>query len=201
VIAAISGALGRRRLRRWLVVLSVIGVVNALIGAGTLSAFSGSTGNASDVVTAGTVTIGTNAGSAILSMAGGRPGSTATGCIKVTFTGSLPSTVRLYQTLSGTLAPYLTMTVTRGSYDSTCSSFTADATNYIGAGAGVIYSGLLSGFPTTYGAGLVDPTAGSPETWTTGEVHAYRFVVTLNDDDNAQGLSSSATFTWEARNT
>ena len=81
-----------------------------------------------------------------------------------------------------------------------CTNFTADSTNYIGSGAGVIYAGLLSAYPTTYGAGIVDPTSGSPETWTTSEAHSYEFVISLNNNAAAQGLSSTATFTWEARN-
>ena len=45
----------------------------------------------------------------------------------------------------------------------------------------------------------MDPVAATPESWTTGEVHAYRFEVTLTNDA-AQGLDATQSFTWEARN-
>ena len=39
------------------------------------------------------------------------------------------------------------------------------------------------------------------ESWTTGEVHAYRFAVTVQDTNSAQGKNANQVFTWEARNT
>ena len=75
-----------------------------------------------------------------------------------------------------------------------------------GSGAGVVYSGLLSAYPSTWAAGVVDPNnCGAPpcpaESWTNPTNRVYKFAITLANDNNAQGLSSSATFTWEARNT
>jgi hypothetical protein len=110
----------------------------------------------------------------------------------------------LYATVSGALAPYLTLTVTRGTDSapsfSSCANFTADATDYIGQGAGVVYQGSLSGYPTDYASGIVDPKPATPETWTTGEAHSYRFNISLDNNLAAQGLSATAAFTWEARN-
>jgi hypothetical protein len=44
--------------------------------------------------------------------------------------------MRLYGTVTGSLGPYLTLTVTRGADSGpsfpSCASFSADATNYIG---------------------------------------------------------------------
>lgn len=183
----------------------VLAVVAACVAAGTFSAFSATTANPSNAFAAGTVAIGDNdAGAAVMSLAAASPGQTSTGCIAVTYTGTLDAGVRLYASLSGTLGPYLTLTVTRGSDPSptfpSCTAFTADATNYLGLGAGVIYSGLLSAFPTTYATGIVDPVPATPETWTTSERHVYRFSVTLVNDNNAQGKSQTAGFTWEAQN-
>jgi hypothetical protein len=59
-----------------------------------------------------------------------------------------------------------------------------------------LYSGTLSGFPADWTTGLAD----SDGTWTTGETHAYRFEITVQNDPLAQGLVGSAAFTWEARN-
>jgi hypothetical protein len=188
----------------------------ALVGAGaviaasfaataTYAAFSTTTASAADSYAAGSVSLVDNDGGAqLLSLTNATPGASTTGCILVTYNGSLDSTVRLYATVTGTLAPYLTLTVTRGtdlapSFRS-CTAFTPDVTNYVGAGTGVIYSGLLSAFPGSYTTGIVDPTSGTPETWTSAEAHSYKFVLSLNNDGAAQGLSATATFTWEARN-
>lgn len=190
--------------RRVLGAVVVVGMVATIAVGITSAAFVSKTSNAGSSFATGTVSITDNdAGGFMLALSSAKPGNADTSCIKVTYTGSLDSTVRLYATASGTLAPYLQLTVTRGidpspSFDA-CTTFTADATDYIGSGAGVIYSGLLSAYPATYGAGIVDPTSGSPETWTTSEVHSYRFAISLNNDPAAQGLSSTATFTWEAR--
>ncbi len=185
-----------------LLVLALLGVV---VGLGTWSAFSDTTSNPGNAFPAGSVTIvDDDAGSAMLSITNGKPGDSDVGCIVVTFTGSLASTVTLYGTTGGTgLDQYLDLTVTRGTKSSgfdSCADFTADATDYIGAGAGVIYSGTLQGYPDGFAAGITDPTGGSPETWTNGESHAYRFQVTVQDNGAAQALDATQLFTWEARN-
>lgn len=192
------------RSRRLALTLLLVGALGAVAGAATYAAFSSVSTNPGNSFSAGTVAIGDNdGGAAMLSLSSATPGSSDTSCIKVTYTGTLSSTVRLFGTVTGSLAPYLTLTVTRGTSSSgfdSCAGFTADATNYVGAGAGVVYSGLLSAFPSSYAAGIVDPTSGTPESWTTSESHDYKLVISLNNDNAAQGLSSTAAFTWEARN-
>ena len=194
-------------MRRLLSTVLTIGVAGSLAGVVTYGAFSSSTTNAGNSMSAGTVTIEDNDGNpgvAMLSLSNARPGDSDTSCIKVTYTGSLPASVRLYATLTGTLKNYLTLTVTRGT-DATptfdnCATFVPDATDYNGDGDGVVYSGLLSAFPATYDGGIVDPKAATPETWTQNEAHVYKFTISLNNDTAAQGLSTTAAFTWEARN-
>jgi hypothetical protein len=114
----------------------------------------------------------------------------------------------MYGANTGTLAQYLNLTITRGTQVSptfpSCTGFTADATNYIGSGAGVVYSGTLSAFATSYtnfANGLLD-APGSAQTWSSGNAHAYMFTVSLPSaaPSAAQGLSSTATFSWEAQN-
>jgi hypothetical protein len=193
------------RYRSALVAWLVTGVVAVVVVGVTAAKFTATTSSDGDSFATGTVSITDNdAGGAMLSLATAKPGDSTTGCIKVTFTGSLASTVALYGSVSGTLAPYLQLTVTRGTDSApafaSCANFTPDGTNYIGAGAGVIYSGLLSAYPTTYASAIVDPTSGSPRTWLQNEAHSYKFVVSLTNNPAAQGLSSTATFTWEARN-
>jgi predicted ribosomally synthesized peptide with SipW-like signal peptide len=186
--------------------LLVVLAAGVVVGAGSWAAFSDTTVNPSSNFTAGSVDIDDNdGGTAMLAIANGTPGSTDTGCIQVSYPGSLPANVRLYGSTSGTgLDQYLDVVVTRGTisgsaFDS-CTSFAADALNYIGAGPGVVYSGTLQGFPDDFAAGLVDPP-GFPEVWTSGETHAYRLTVTVQSNSAAQGRNATQTFTWEARNT
>lgn len=144
-------------------------------------------------------------GNAMFTLPNAAPGSGDTGCITVTYHGESEATVRLYGTTTGTgLDRYLDLTVTRGTFPSgtppfdSCGGFVPDPPDYIGAGAGTIYAGTLADFPDSYDAGLADPP-GAPEPWADSETHAYRFAVTLGDDNAAQGLTAGQTFTWEAR--
>ena len=195
----------RRFGRRMLGTVVVVGLLAGATAGVGWSAFFSTPSNSGNSFAAGTVSIQDNdAGTAMLALTSAGPADGDTSCLQVTYTGSLAATVRLYASVTGTLAQYLTLTVTRGTssaptFDS-CTSFAADATNYIGAGAGVVYSGALSSLPSSYAAGIVDPTAGSPESWTSSEAHSYRLAVTLASDTAAQGLSAAATLTWEARN-
>lgn len=197
------------RTRRLMLTALVVGLIGFVAGAGTYAAFSSTTsngGNAFDNAFAvGNVYISDNdAGAAMLTLTNAMPGDSAQGCIEITSTASLDSTLTLYGGPAGALTPYLTLVVTRGIDPapafSSCAGFTPDPTDYIGAGPGVIYVGPLSSYPAGYASGITDPTAASPESWTTSEKHSYKFVVTLSSDPAAQGLSGSATFVWEARN-
>lgn len=191
-----------------LLALALLAAVVACTGIYTWSAFVARSQNNADSISSGTVGLSDNdSGSAMLSLAAAQPGDSDTGCIKVTYAGTLAAAVRLYGTTTGSgLDQYLNLTVTRGIFNpsepafDSCTNFQADATNYVGAGAGIVYSGTLQGFPDSYAAGLVDPTSGSPESWTTGEVHVYRFQVTLQNNAAAAGLGAGQTFSWEARN-
>lgn len=178
----------------------------ALFGTGlTYSSFSSSAESAGNSFAAGTVALGDNdLNGAMLQLTAAQPGGTDTGCLRVVYTGTLPASVRLYATTSGALVPYLTVTVTRGvdntpAFDS-CDGFVADGTDYLGLGQGVVYSGTLGSFPSSWLTGIEDASPSATETWTTDEPHSYRISVTLGSDTAAQGQSGSASFVWEARN-
>ena len=111
--------------------------------------------------------------------------------------------MRLYGAGGGTgLEGFVDLRITRGTSTSkaslSCTGFTPDATNYLGAGAGVIFDGTLATFPTSYGATVDDPP-GAADTWKKNEAHAYRVRVSVRDDNAAQGLWAYQAFTWEAR--
>jgi hypothetical protein len=189
--------------------LVAVALVAALAGAQTWGAYSATTANTANSFASGSVALGDNdSDAAMLTLAAAVPGATDFGCITVSYTGSLASAVRLYGTTTGTgLAAYLDLEVTRGSFSGAppafdaCTTFTADPTNYLGAGAGIIYNGTLQDFADDYAAGHVDPLAASPETWTTNESHVYKLRITLQNNPSAQGKTAPQTFTWEARNT
>jgi hypothetical protein len=191
--------------RRLILGLIVTAAAGATAVGGSYAAFSRTTGDASNQFNAGSVSV-TDGHAAVtpITITNLRPGTTISNCLPVTYGGSLSSSVRQYATTSGSLAPYIQLTVTRGTglsaAWSACTGFSADATNYIGQGAGVVYSGALSSFPTTFAGATVDPTAGSPESWTNAETHAYKYDVSITNTAAAQGLSGSMTITWEAQN-
>lgn len=191
-----------------LVTIAALAVLVAAVLAGHVAraAYTSATTSPGNAFSAGTVVLGDDdAGAAVVSMSSARPGAgdVATGCLRVTSSGSLGTTVRLYGTATGSLATLLSLVVTRGTQAGSafpsCAGFTPDPADYSGAGAGVLYTGLLSAYPGTPETALVDPTAGAPETWTGGESHVYRLVLSLTDTPAAQGLSASATFHWQGR--
>jgi hypothetical protein len=175
------------------------------------AAFTGTTANPTNSFTAGTVILGSNTpvpAVALLTTSGARPSDPpVVGCIKVTYTGSLPAQVRLFATTGGTgLATYLNLTVERGTIGNAtlpdCTGFSPDSATYAAAN-GVVYSGTLASFATTHGtyaAGLPDPTTASPISWTTGTTATYRFTTTIQNTVAAQGLTATPTLWWEAQN-
>jgi hypothetical protein len=175
--------------RKLLISIAVVGVVGALSGFGTYSAFSATTSNGGNSMQAGTVSItDDHTASSMLALTNAKPGDTTTGCIKVTYTGSLPADVRMYATPTGALAPYLNVTIKRGtggSYPS-CTGFAAQTTTF---------TGTLSTLPASW-------SAATSESWVQNEVHSYQVAVTLdpNAPASAQGTSAGVSFTWEARN-
>src|SRR5688500_2627152 len=125
------------RARRWLLGAGVLATITVATSAVTFAQFSQTTGNAANSFATGTVQLGDNdIGAAVLGFSDGTPGTSDTGCVTVTYSGTLPATVRLYGSSSGALAPHLTLTVTRGTDPTptfgSCASFVADSTNYLG---------------------------------------------------------------------
>lgn len=194
---------GARRLAIAALAAGMAGVSAGSLSWSVLSSASDSAGN---TFSTGTVGIGSDdEGGALLSLSGALPGATSTGCIEIDYDGTLAAAVKLYATGTGGLGSYLTLTVTRGTNPDpafpSCTNFKADSRDYIGQGAGVIYSGNLSSYPASYETGLADPSdeTGLPESWTSPESHSYKLEVTLQNNLAAEGQSASPSFVWEAR--
>lgn len=120
------------------------------------------------------------------------PGATVQGCILVTYSGtSLPADISLYgKGLGSGLDVYLDLTIEVGSGGrfADCSGFMPTAT---------AYSGTLAAFTAQHtnfanGIRVWSPT-------NTPESRTYRFTVTLQDDNGAQGKTGSADFLWDAQ--
>lgn len=181
-----------------------VGALGSLAAMGVFGAFSSTTTNAGNTITAGTVAIADNdAGAAMYSLTAAKPGESVSKCIKVTYTGSLDADVRIYtQSAIGSLGQYVDLTITPGSQTTpsfpSCTGFVADS-------GGAIYTGTLQSFGTaknSYANGVVD-YPGTGTKWATGESVIYQVTATLQASapDAAQGLTTGAhTFTWEARN-
>jgi Camelysin metallo-endopeptidase len=181
-----------------------VGALGSLAAMGVFGAFSGTTTNAGNTITAGTVALADNdAGAAMYSITNAKPGESVSKCIKVTYTGSLDADVRIYTTSTiGALGQYVDLTITPGTQTTStfpsCTGFTPDS-------GGALYTGTLANFATTKGSyanGVVDyPGAGTK--WAANESVVYQVSATLQSSapEAAQGATTGAhTFTWEARN-
>jgi hypothetical protein len=189
--------LSGQRIRTKMVIAALGLVATSLVwSGGTFSAFNKTSSMPGNSVATASVAIADNdASTAVLDLSNARPGGSDTGCVNVTYSGTTAANVRLYGTVAGTgLAPYLTLTVTRGTIPGTptagsCTGFTADTTG------SVVYTGTLSAFPSSSGTAIADASS-----WTASTQHAYKFVVTLPSGvaAGAQGLTATADFTWQA---
>lgn len=185
--------------------LLLLGIVACIAGAGVFSAFSSQTENSGNIITAGTVTIEDNGGgSALYSISNAKPGESSASCIKVTYKGSLPATVKLYTPTAsiGELGPYVNLKVEAGTQTTStfpsCTEFTP-----LSSGA-TVYEGTLTSFASEHGtyANGITTNPASATKWETNDSLVYRFTATLSASapETAQGKTTgSHAFRWEAQ--
>lgn len=160
-------------------------------------AFSDTTSNTSNSVSAGTVAIeDDDSGSVMFNVSGMLPNDTAVNCIVVTYQGNTApsSPIQLYRSGANTgdgLDQYLDLDIevgTGGSFGD-CTGFSSSST---------LFDNTLQNFASTH-----QDFAGALGTgWTptgAGQARTFRVTLTLQDDNAAQGLSAGFGFTWEAR--
>jgi predicted ribosomally synthesized peptide with SipW-like signal peptide len=184
--------------------LLVLGIVACIAGAGVFSAFSSSTDNPGNVVTAGTVLLEDNdGGSALYAMTAAKPGESKTSCIKVTYKGSLPATVKLWTPSTiGELGPFVNLKIEAGTQ--TTSTFPS-CTEFTPAASPTVYEGTLSAFATeknSYATGISTFPSGTTK-WETNNSVVYRVTATLSATapESAQGKTTgSHILRWEAQN-
>ena len=130
--------------------------LSVIVGAGaygTYSAFTDTTDNTGNTFAAGTIDItDDDAGTAMFTLTGMLPGSTATRCINVSNVGTSPfANVALSGAVGGTgLATALTVVVDRGTGAGGGATFSC--TGFASVTANIV-TGALSAFPTVGGAG------------------------------------------------
>jgi predicted ribosomally synthesized peptide with SipW-like signal peptide len=193
------------KMRKTLVTLLVLGVVGTLAGVGTFSAFSSTTDNTGNTFAAGTVYLADNdAGASMYQVSNQKPGDVTQKCIVLTYTGSLPATVKLYTNSTvNALGTYVTLTIDKGTNSGAfpgCGAFVADA-------GGPIYTGTLANFTTTKNsyANGISAFPGVQTSWAQNDTVVYRFTLTLQDNNLANGGATALTtgahaFIWEANN-
>lgn len=167
----------------------------ALVWQGTAAVFTATTTNGSNSWTAGSISLSDDDGgsSALFTATGLVPADTDSNCITVTYTGSLPTAVKLYASASAdasSLAQHIDLVINQGTGGGfgSCGGFTPGQE---------IFNGTLAAFTakTDYanGVGTWAPSANGSQ--------VYRITYTLNaaTPSNKQGATTTATFTWEAQ--
>lgn len=194
----------QKRTRKVLLTLAVVGLVAGVAAFGVFSAFSSTTSNPNNSFAAGSVTISDNdGGTALYSVSARKPNDSVSRCIRVTYTGTLASTVKLYRSAftGGTgLDPYVNITVERADSGTvtdyaTCAGFDATPTTE--------YSGTLAALGTSFtdGAAVTLEDAAGGAVWDLNDAVDYKVTASLADNNAGNGLATGThAFTWEARN-
>lgn len=187
---------GRRAARVGTVLSVVLAVTGSagLVWQASYAAYSAQTGSPGDSWATGSVTLtDDDAGVAMFSETGLKPGSTGTRCIRVTSAGTMPATVKLYgtgATRTNALDAHIDLVVdegTGGSFGS-CTGF---------AGTATLYTGTLASFPSTFGTGL--GTWAPNGSGSDSRTFRIRWTVNAAAPDSTQNGTAGITFTWEAQ--
>jgi len=192
-----------RKLRIFLTV-AVLALMAGVAVFATSAPFTATTSNPGYVIQAGTVSIGdSDAGTGTLYNAlNQKPGSgngPTAACLRVTYSGSLASAVKLYRG-AVTNGSQFRLKVERGdslsgpASDMNCNGFNSTST---------AFDNTLDQFPTTYAAGLDGKAGGGA--WSSSDSVDYRFTIYTVDDTTPNAHTSamstgSHSFTWEAQN-
>jgi hypothetical protein len=158
------------------------------------AAFTGSTDDGANNWTTGSVALSDDdAGSVMFNATNLAGGASLTNCIAVTYSGSLTTgvLVRLYGSSTGALGDYLDLTIEEGSGGGfgSCTGFSANST---------LFNGEVDDFAAVHSSWSTGLSTGwSPNANPTTRV--FRFTVTVQNDNNAQSKTASATYTWEAQ--
>ena len=182
----------RKTLVKAVAIAAALLMVTILTMTRSEAAFSDTTSNVANSIATGDVVLtDDDTALALFDTAGLTATDSVAECLNVSYTGSIvPATIRAYGTSGGSLDAFLDMTVemgTGGGYGD-CASFTPGST---------IYTGTVSGFSATHAdwaTGLATFTAA-----TNPDNRTFRFTLTVQDDNAAQGLATTMEITFEAQ--
>jgi hypothetical protein len=161
-----------------------------LVWTSSEAAFTTTTSNPANSWSAGTVNLTDDSSSALFTAASLVPGDTDQKCILVTYSGSLAAGVKVYvSSLTGTLGPYLTMTIEQGTgaTSSSCTGFVPETSTT--QKVSTLGTDWATGFGTWAPTGVGTPTK------------AYRFTYAIDADNAAANRTAGITFTWQAQTT
>ena len=197
--------LGRKR--RIFITAAVLALMAGVAVFTTSAAFTATTSNPGNQIEAGTVAIGdSDAGTGELYDAlAQRPGAgngPAAACIRVTYSGSLASSVKLYRS-AVTNGDKFRLTVERGGNTLSAPAADMNCTGFVAASTA--FDNTLDQLGTSYASATsVDGKAGGAA-WTSGQSVDYRFTVYPVDDSTPNAHTTAVdtgahSFTWEAQN-
>jgi len=189
---------------RWAARLAPVPLGLALSGVlvwhASYSAFTATTSNGSNTWNASTQGLTNDSAGPMFAVSNMTPGATGSKCLKVSSTGTVPATVKMFTALgaavSNDISQYITVTIqlgTGGTYAS-CASFTSTATEFTGTLSAL--TSAATSYATGEPAGSLTGT-GLPETLT------YQITYTFSSSapNSAQGGSTpNVTFTWQSQN-
>jgi hypothetical protein len=194
----------RSKKRKLFVTFAVLALMAGLAVFVTSAAFTATTSNPGNQIQAGSVAVSDSDGvtGVLYSALNQEPGSgngPVAKCIRVTYSGSLASDLKLYSSAIANGSNFR-LKVERGSgittpaSDMNCTGFTQSSD---------AFDATLDTFPTTYAGGLDGKAGGAA--WNTGNTVDYRFTVYTVDDPTPNAHTSTQdsgahSFTWEARN-
>jgi hypothetical protein len=193
------------RKRRIFITIAVLALMAGVAVFTTSAAFTATSSNPGNLIEAGTVSIGdSDAGTGklynALSQKPGAGNGPASACIRVTYSGSLASSVKLYRS-AVTNGDKFHLTIERGGTSLTAPAADMNCTGF--SAATTAFDNTLDQLGTGY-AGGVDGKAGAAA-WSSGQSVDYRFTVYPVDDNTPNAHTSaldtgSHSFTWEAQN-
>jgi hypothetical protein len=189
--------------RKLFVTFAVLAVMAGLAVFVTSAAFTATTSNPGNRIESGSVAVSDSDGTTgvlynALDQAPGAGAGPVSKCIRVTYTGSLAASLKLYSSAIANGSNFR-LKVERGSgittpaSDMNCTGFSASST---------AFDNTLDNFPTTYLSGVDGKASGS---WAQNDSVDYKFTVYTVDDSTPNAHTSkvdtgSHSFTWEARN-
>ena len=191
--------------RKTILTVAVVALAAVAVSFAAYSAFSATTSNPGNSFAAGSVTLtANNTASAFYNVNAAKPGDASTPkCMKVTYTGSLPATVKLYRsafTGGSGLDQYLNLTITKGP-----SGSATDCSDFPSTGTSVVYSGTLQGLGSTFADATAVSLSNQAGTgaWANTDTVNYKVQASLPStvSNAANGLATGThSITWEAQN-